>query len=198
MACAPVVDSSGGRPNPWQASPTSDWIRWIAARSMAGASLGGRWIPVEGGWIHSGRAHGLLDLVEGGRIHGGRPPPSCWIRSRVAGSTAGAPPGGGSRGTRSPTVDLATTTASGDTWMGLVGLSTGFSFFCFVFDLSRRASNRLEKHPIYHHLLIEAVAMPAFVKVSIVVCLAPLDGFFPLEVALNRVIGSVCMPLNPA
>ena len=48
--------------------------------------------------------------------------------------------------------------------MGSAGLSMGFFLFSFLFDLPRRASNRLEKCSIYCDLMSEAVAMPALVN----------------------------------
>jgi len=49
-------------------------------------------------------------------------------------------------------------------WMGLASLSTGFSFFYFLFDLLRRASNRFRKYSIYRDLMSEVVAMLASVN----------------------------------
>jgi hypothetical protein len=52
--------------------------------------------------------------------------------------------------------------ASDGPWMGSPGFST--VFFCFLFDLPRRASNRLKKGPIYRDLSTKAVAMPVSVN----------------------------------
>jgi hypothetical protein len=46
----------------------------------------------------------------------------------------------------------------GSPWMGSAGLFMGFPF---LFNLSRRVSNRLRKYHIYRDLCAEAVAMPA-------------------------------------
>ena len=79
-------------------------------------------------------------------------------------------PGSGERVRRRRSVEQ-----SDGAWMGSVGplmdspgLSTGFPFFVFLFNLLRRASNRLGKGPIYRDLSTEAV-LPTSVKFSVVV-----------------------------
>jgi hypothetical protein len=55
---------------------------------------------------------------------------------------------------------------------GLVGLIHRFSLFCFLFDLLGWASNRLGEGPINHDLSSKAVAMPALVRICVVVEMA--------------------------